>query len=122
MYRLQRAVGLLIFGTAAVGAALLWWSVSDTASRRDDPSDGMVLGAWHLLYDTEAPTLPTLGFAAGLALLFAAGVALLERRIANHARRSDDGARLPLSPRHVMAETRGGFHGPVTLKIGRAHV
>lgn len=117
MYRLQRAVGLLIFGTAAVGAALLWWSVSDTASRRDDPSDGMVLGAWHLLYDTEAPTLPTLGFAAGLALLFAAGVALLERRIANHARRSDDGARLPLSPRHVMAETRGVFHGPVTLTV-----
>lgn len=117
MYRLQRAVGLLIFGTAAAGAGLLWWSVSDTASRRDDPSDGMVLGAWHLLYDTEAPTLPTLAFAAGLALLFAAGVALLERRIANHARRSDDGARLPLSPRHVMAETRGVFHGPVTLTV-----
>lgn len=117
MYRLQRAVGLLIFGTAAAGAALLWWSVSDTTSRRDDPSDGMVLGAWHLLYDTEAPTLPTLAFAAGLALLFAAGVALLERRIANHARRSDDGARLPLSPRHVMAETRGVFHGPVTLTV-----
>ncbi len=76
-----------------------------------------MLGAWHLLYDTEAPALPTIAFAAGLALLFAAGVALLERRIANRARRSDDGTRLPLSPRHVMAETRGVFHGPVTLTV-----
>ena len=91
---LQRGVGLLIFGTAALGAALLWWAVSDTRSGRSDPSDGIVFGVWHLLYDTEAPTLPTLAFAAGLALLFAAGVALLERRIANRARRSDDGDRL----------------------------
>lgn len=114
---LQRGVGLLIFGTAALGAALLWWAVSDTRSGRSDPSDGIVFGVWHLLYDTKAPTLPTLAFAAGLALLFAAGVALLERRIANRARRSDDGDRLPLSPKHVMNETRGVFHGPVTLTV-----
>ena len=114
---LQRAVGLLIFGTAAAGAGLLWWSVSDTARRSTEPADGAVLGVWNVLYDTEAPSLPTLAAAAGLALLFAAGVALLERRIANRARRSDDGDRLPLSPRHVMAETRGVFHGPVTLTV-----
>lgn len=114
---LQRAVGVLIFGTAAIGAGLLWWSVSDTASRAAEPKDGLVLGAWHLLYDTEMPSVSTLAAAAGLALLFAAGVALLERRIANRARRSDDGHRLPLSPRHVMAETRGQFHGEVTLTV-----
>ncbi|MCR1783286.1 glycosyltransferase family 2 protein [Nocardioides carbamazepini] len=114
---LQRAVGLLILGTALGGAGLLWWSVSDTAQGRDEPSDGLVLGAWHILYDTEAPTVPTLAAAAGLALLFAAGVAALERRIASRARRSEDGARLPLSPRQVMAETRGVFHGPVTLTV-----
>ncbi|WP_182376808.1 glycosyltransferase family 2 protein [Nocardioides sp. WS12] len=114
---LQRAVGALIFGTAAAGAGLLWWSVSDTASGTAEPKDGLVLGAWHLLYDTEVPSVSTLAAAAGLALLFAAGVALLERRIANRARRSDDGRRLPLSPRHVMAETRGQFHGEVTLTV-----
>lgn len=117
MHGLQRGVGLLIFGTALAGAGLLWWSVSDTAAGRAEPTDGVVLGAWHLLYDTEAPTLPTLAAAAGLALLFAAGVAILERRIANRARRSVDGHALPLSPRHVMAETRGVFHGPVTLTV-----
>ncbi|HWJ68421.1 MAG TPA: glycosyltransferase family 2 protein [Nocardioides sp.] len=114
---MPRAVGLLIFGSAAAGAGLLWWSVSDTSSRSAEPADGIVLGVWHLLYDTQAPSVPTLAAAAGLALLFAAGVALLERRIANRARRSDDGTRLPLSPRHVMAETRGVFHGPVTLTV-----
>ncbi|WP_278255311.1 glycosyltransferase [Nocardioides convexus] len=117
MRGLQRAVGLLIIGTAALGAALLWWAVSDTRSGQAAPSDGIVFGVWHLLYDTEAPTLPTLAFAAGLALLFAAGVAVLERRIANRARRSEDGAGLPLSPKHVMTETRGVFHGPVTLTV-----
>ncbi|AJR18512.1 glycosyltransferase family 2 protein [Pimelobacter simplex] len=117
MRGLQRAVGLLIFGTAAAGAALLWWSVSGTPGREERPADGLVLGAWHLLYDNEAPSVPTLAAAAGLALLFAAGVALLERRIANRARRSEDGASLPLSPKHVMAETRGVFHGPVTLTV-----
>ncbi|GAA3538676.1 glycosyltransferase [Nocardioides daeguensis] len=110
-------MGLFILGTAMGGAGLLWWSVSDTAHGRAEPSDGLVLGVWHVLYDTEAPTLPTLAAAAGLALLFAAGVAALERRIANQARRSNDGAHLPLSPRHVMAETRGIFHGDVTLTV-----
>lgn len=117
MRGLQRAVGLLIIGTAGLGAALLWWAVSDTRSGRAEPSDGIVFGVWHLLYDTEAPTLPTLAFAAGLALLFAAGVAVLERRIANRARRSEDGDALPLSPKRVMSETRGVFHGPVTLTV-----
>lgn len=110
-------MGILIFGTASAGAGLLWWSVSDTARGTAEPKDGIVLGAWHLLYDTEIPSIATLAAAAGLALLFAAGVALLERRIANRARRSDDGRRLPLSPRHVMAETRGQFHGEVTLTV-----
>ena len=117
MHWLQRAVGLLILGTALAGAGLLWWSVSDTAHGRARPSDGLVLGVWHVLYDTEAPTVPTLAAAGGVALLFAAGVATLERRIANRARRSDDGTHLPLSPRHVMAETRGVFHGEVTLTV-----
>lgn len=117
MLGLHRAVGALIFGTALAGAGLLWWAVSGTSGSSAEPADGLVLGVWHLLYDTQAPSLSTLAAAAGLALLFAAGVALLEQRIANRARRSDDGARLPLSPRHIMAETRGVFHGPVTLTV-----
>ncbi|KRA32436.1 MULTISPECIES: glycosyltransferase [unclassified Nocardioides] len=114
---LQRTVGVLIFGTASAGAGLLWWSVSDTDDKAPESTDGIVLGAWHLLYDNEIPALTTLAAAAGLALLFAAGVALLERRITNRARRSDDAGRLPLSPRHVMAQTRGQFHGEATLTV-----
>lgn len=115
-HHLQRAVGLLIFGTAVAGAGLLWWSVSGTSRSADDP-EGRTLGSWHVLYDPQAPALATLAAATGLALLFAAGVATIERRIATRARRSDDGTRLPLSPRHVMQETRGVFHGPVTITV-----
>ena len=117
MHRWQRGVGLIIFGTAAAGAALLWWAVAGSAQARSEPKNTAILGVWNLLYDNEAPSLSTLAAAVGLALLFAAGVALLERRIATRARRSDDGSRLPLSPRHVMAETRGTFHGEVTLTV-----
>lgn len=117
MHKWQRGVGLIIFGTAAAGAALLWWAVAGSAQARSEPKNTAILGVWNLLYDNEAPSLSTLAAAVGLALLFAAGVALLERRIATRARRSDDGSRLPLSPRHVMAETRGTFHGEVTLTV-----
>ncbi|HWJ10741.1 MAG TPA: glycosyltransferase family 2 protein [Nocardioides sp.] len=116
-HRLQRGVGLLIFGTAIAGAALLWWAVSGTSHRSEDPTGGTLLGSWHVLYDPQAPTLTTLAAATGLALLFAAGVAVVERQIATRARRSVDGDRLPLSPRHVMQETRGVFHGPVTITV-----
>ena len=45
--------------------------------------------------------------AAGVALLLAAGVAALERRLVTRARRSEDPDRMPLAPKLVMAETRG---------------
>ena len=55
--------------------------------------------------------------AGALALLFAAGIAALERRVATKARRSDDRAVMPLAPKVVMAATRGVFAGPVTLTV-----
>ncbi|HJR50694.1 MAG TPA: glycosyltransferase family 2 protein [Gemmatimonadales bacterium] len=115
---LQRAVGLLIFGTAALGAALLWAAVSAGEPRVGrSPSEGVVLGAWQVLYDTEAPSMPVLMAAAGMALLFAASIALLERRISTRARRSDNPLATPLAPKVVMAATRGVFAGPVTVTV-----
>ena len=118
MGRFQRAVGVVIFGSAALGAVLLWIAVS---SRGGDvarpPRRGFLFGVWDVLYDTQAPSTRVLLSATGLALLFAAGVALLERRIATRARRSEELHRLPLAPRIVMAETRGIYHGPVTITV-----
>ncbi|HEX5333924.1 MAG TPA: glycosyltransferase family 2 protein [Cellulomonas sp.] len=55
--------------------------------------------------------------AVGLAVLFAAGVALLERRITNQSRRSVNIATNPLAPKLVMARTEGTFAGPVTVTV-----
>jgi cellulose synthase/poly-beta-1,6-N-acetylglucosamine synthase-like glycosyltransferase len=41
----------------------------------------------------------------------------LEERIATRSRRSVDAERRPLSPRVVMAQTRGVFAGPVTVTV-----
>jgi cellulose synthase/poly-beta-1,6-N-acetylglucosamine synthase-like glycosyltransferase len=118
MGRFQRAVGVVILGTAGLGALLLWIAVSSTGTDAGQaPRAGFLFGVWQVLYDTRAPTTRVLLAATGMALLFAAGVALLERRIATRSRRSEDVGRLPLAPRIVMAQTRGAHHGPVTVTV-----
>jgi cellulose synthase/poly-beta-1,6-N-acetylglucosamine synthase-like glycosyltransferase len=111
-------VGIVIFGSTVLGAAALWWAVAlGDHDGNEAPSEGVVLGVWKVLYDTAAPSPRVLVAAAGLALLFAAGVALIERRIATRARRSFDPHHQPLAPRVVMAETRGVYAGPVTVTV-----
>jgi len=118
MGRFHRAIGVVILGVAVLGAVLLWLAVSRSDhAPAEAPHRGFVFGVWEVLYDTEAPSSQVLLAAAGLALLFAAGVALLERRITNRARRSEDLRRLPLAPKIVMAETRGRFDGLVTITV-----
>ncbi len=55
--------------------------------------------------------------AIGLALVAAAGVAIPERRISSHDRRSDVPQELPLAPKVVMRRTRGVDAGPVTVTV-----
>lgn len=118
MQWLQRSVGLAIIGTAALGAAALWVGVSSSdPGVRETPDEGVLFGVWRVFYDTEAPSLRVLLAAVGVALLLAAGVAGLERRLLTRARRSEDGDRMPLAPRLVMAETRGVHAGPVTITV-----
>ena len=118
MQWLQRSVGLAIIGCASAGALLLWLAVAAGGPHAGrDPEEGLLFGAWQVFYDTEMPSPRILTAAAGVALLLAAGVASLERRIATRARRSQDPDRLPLAPKLVMAETRGRYAGPVTITV-----
>ncbi len=115
---LQRSVGLLIVGTAMGGALLLWLAVAAGGHESEESADeGLLFGAWRIFYDTAMPSPRVLLAAVGLALLLAAGVAGLERRISNRARRSDDPSRMPLAPKQVMAQTRGVYAGPVTVTV-----
>lgn len=116
--RFQRAVGLIIVGAAALGAALMLWAVSWTGPGFGrPPREGALFGVWTLMYDASAPPLRILVFAAGLALLLAAAVALVERRISDRSRRSLRPDVLPLAPRVVMERTRGVYAGPVTVTV-----
>ena len=116
--KFQRAIGFVIIAAAAGAALLLWLAVAATdPAASEPPTEGVVLGVWDVLYDTQAPAPRAMLAAAGLALLFAAGVALVERRIANRYRRSADQVAAPLAPKVVMAETAGVFAGPVTVTV-----
>ena len=118
MGRLNRLVGVVIFGTALLGAVALVWAVSaGDHDQRDAPARGLLFGVWDVLYETEAPSPRVIVVAAALALLFAAGVAVIERRIATGSRRGFDPSHQPLAPRVVMAETRGTYAGPVTVTV-----
>lgn len=115
---LGRYVGLVIGGIVIGGALLLWSAVSagsPTVGR--DPVSHALFGMWRVAYDTQTPGLAVVLAAIGLALLFAAGVAITERIVSDRSRRSTDARTKLLAPRLVMAETRGRFAGPVTVTV-----
>ncbi len=117
--RAERLVGVAVIAVALLGAVLITVAVSIgySDSSSDEPDQGLVLGIWEIFYDTSAPPAHVLLAAAGLGLLLAAGVAVVERRIATRARRSLDAGDQPLAPRVVMGETRGTYAGPVTITV-----
>jgi len=113
-----RMVGLVV-GTAVVAAAaVLWIAVAaDTPEAGGAPSEGLIFGIWSYLYALEAPPQRVLWAAVALAVLFAAGVALLERRVTSKSRRSANARTGPLAPKIVMNATRGVFAGPVQITV-----
>lgn len=113
----QRISGAFVAFVVIAAALLLWLAVSAGDPRSEGPSEGVVFGVWRVLYDAQAPAPHVLVAAVAVALLAAAGVALLERRIATTYRRSTSPRTTPLAPRVVMAETCGVFAGPVTVTV-----
>lgn len=118
MGKFHRVVGLVILGLAGSAAGLLWFLVAARDPALESaPNEGVVFGVWRVLYDTKAPSTRVLLEAAAMAVLFAAGLAMLERRITNRSRRSEDIQVAPLAPKVVMAATRGVYAGPVTVTV-----
>ena len=96
----------------------MWLAVAAGGpSQAEGPTHGVFLGIWRVLYNTDAPPARVLVVAMALAVLLAAGVALLERRIATRSRRSANRRIAPLAPRLIMAATRGAYDGPVTVTV-----
>ena len=115
----QRLVGLLIFLTVGGAATLLWWAVAASHPPRFwSPVEVSVAGIWRVLYDADAPSTQVILMAAATSALLGAGVALLERFVADRYRRSrvHISAR-PLAPKAIMAATRGVFAGEVSVTV-----
>ncbi len=116
--KLHRAVGIFIALTAGGAAALLWYAVAAGGpALSESPAHGIFFGFWSILYNTDAPAPRVLLAAGALALLLAAGVAVVDRRIANRSRRSADPLTGPLAPRVVMSATRGDDAGPIKVTV-----
>lgn len=114
----NRVVGLVVLGSAILAAILLAVAVTpDATPSLGSDARAVSVGVWEVFYDTQAPPYRVVFGAVALGLLLAAGVALLERRIANRYRRSYDRLATPLAPRIVMAETRGEYAGAVTITV-----
>ena len=113
-----RFVGVFIAALVVGAAALLWFAVSaDANDVAEQPSEALILGIWDVFYETRAPSLQVAATAIALAIFFAVGVALLERRAANRSRRSLNPRVMPLAPKVIMAETRGIFAGEITVTV-----
>jgi cellulose synthase/poly-beta-1,6-N-acetylglucosamine synthase-like glycosyltransferase len=111
-------VGLVIVGISVGGALLLSFGVSARLPLAgQSPRSGALFGWLHLSYDTQLPALDVVIGAVGLALLFAVGVAIVERVVMDRSRRSSDGKVKLLAPKLVMADTRGVFGGAVTVTV-----
>ena len=115
---LERLVGVFVGLLVAGAAVLLWYVVKAGANDvEEQPSEKLLLGVWDVFYETRAPSLQAGAMAIALAIFFAVGVALLERRAAKRSRRSLNPRVMPLAPKVVMAETRGVFAGEITITV-----
>ena len=115
---LNRGIGLVVLGIALASAVVIWIALALLGpGKRLPPQEGLLFGLFSVMYDTAAPSVVAIIVAAAGALLLAAGIAAIELFISNRYRRADSPESLPLSPRPVMAATRGVFHGPLTVTV-----
>ena len=115
---LSRAVGIAVLGASALTAVVVCLAaVALHPAPLKSPDQSVLFGFWRVLYNIQAPSLLTVTFATGVAIVAAAVVALLERRISGQYRRSANEQITPLAPKVVMAETAGVFAGPVTITV-----
>ncbi|WP_300681606.1 glycosyltransferase family 2 protein [Nocardioides sp.] len=114
----QRLVGVGTMTAAGLGALVLWSAVALTRTPdHDHLRVGRLPGGPEVTYDLQGPGVWLLVVSIGLAVIFAVGVAVVERRTVTRTRRAVDDVALPLAPRHIMDATRGVYAGPVTVTV-----
>ncbi len=115
---LGRLVGVFVLVVVTGAAALLWFiAAAWMPAMPIGVHETVAIGTWNVLYDAHMPSLTVIAAAIGVAVLAAVGVAIGERVVTDRARRSIGDESKPLSPRTVLAATRGEYHGEVTVTV-----
>lgn len=117
VFPIARVIGIGVVGIAAMAALLLWLAVRLSDPVRTSVQELELFEAWRVLYDNYVPPVRVLITAVIVALLFVTIAVTVERIVSDRYRRSTDAQGIPLAPKLVMAETRGVFHGPVTITV-----
>ena len=112
----RRGVGLVVVAVSAVVGLVVWIGVRLAVPEVPNPREG-TLGSLRVVFDTYGPSVAQIIVAVSGILALATLVTAIESKIATRYRRSDDEDATPLSPRVVMARTRGVFAGPVTITV-----
>ena len=116
-FRMGRAVGVAVVGLAVMAGLMLWLALALSEPEALEAREGTLFGTWRILYDTYAPSVAVIIAALAVALAFAALATGVETVVANRYRRATDRVGTPLAPKIVMAETRGVFHGAVSITV-----
>lgn len=106
-------IGILLLSTILFGIAVF----SDLAIA-PDYSDLPPPRQWNgLVYSNQVPVLYAVWLASLVALIAAAGFALIEYRASSTSRRSYMPSTFPLSPRVQTLKTRGIFEGEISVTV-----
>ena len=116
-FSLARIIGIGVVGLAGTAGLLLWLAVTLADPSSPGAEELTLFDVWTVLYDDYLPPLRVLVASVVVALIFVIIAATVERVVTGRYRRSADADGLPLAPKVVMAQTRGVFHGEVTITV-----
>lgn len=116
-FPLARVIGIGVIGLAGMAGLLLWLAITLSDPTSPGVQEARIFDLWDIVYDDYVPPVRVLITAVIVAFIFVVIAATVERTVTNRYRRSLDGEGLPLAPKIVMAETRGVFHGEVTITV-----
>lgn len=116
-FSMARIVGLGVVGLGAMAMLMLWLAIALFDPRGPETKRIELFGQIPVAYDSYVPPVEVLLAAIGVALFFVIVGNTIESRVSTTYRRSLKPSHIPLAPKVVMAETRGVFHGEVTITV-----
>lgn len=114
----QGLVGLLVLCIAVVAFFVIAFTLQTAdVTLTQPPTNAMLVNSIPVLYSWQAPPMYAVIAALTVGLMVVVAFVGLEIRDVNFSRRSHDKRHKKLAPWVIMRETRGVFHGEVTVTV-----